>query len=543
MLRHTVCHHRATIRPEVERVEAATGTFFEWEGHRTWYRVIGEITRGRTTAGDPLPRRSRARRTTTSSRWRRSQQRAARACSTTSSATATASTSPTHRPSSGRRSCSSASCTRWSHTSGPPSAYHVVGQSWGGMLAMLHALEHPAGLRAISVCNSPASMRLWVAEANRLRLDLPADVQATLTKHETDGTTDSPEYEAATQVFYERHVCRLPVWPEFVKHSFAMMAANPTVYHTMNGPSEFHTIGSLLDWDITDRLPGIDVPTLLISGEFDEATPYIVEQIHSRIPGARWELVAGTSHLTHVEEPEIWVELVGGFLDGVDAKAGRGRIGSAARRVFDNVHADGVVRARTRPGSRVVRHQGAALNRQRFGRAGVALALAGVGLAIGATSALAAPQGHQAAHDGGTLKLTYQGALGSLDPHINYTLAGLAARAGHAGRARQLQEGAGHRGLHGRARPRGRDPEADRTAARPGSSSCARASSSRTARSVKPSDVARVVPAHLQGPRPDRRRASTARSSAPRVPEDRRDLHAQGRRRSATTRRAPSRST
>ena len=75
------------------------------------------------------------------------------------------------------------------------------------------------------------------------------------------------------------------------------MDSDPTVYHTMNGPSEFHTIGSLLDWNITDRLPGIDVPTLLISGEFDEATPHIVEQIHTRIPGARWELVAGTSHL------------------------------------------------------------------------------------------------------------------------------------------------------------------------------------------------------------------------------------------------------
>ena len=88
----------------------------------------------------------------------------------------------------------------------------------------------------------------------------------------------------------------------------------------MNGPSEFHTIGSLLDWNITDRLPGIDVPTLLVSGEFDEATPHIVEQIHTRIPGARWELVAGTSHLTHVEEPEIWVDPRRRLPRRVDAK-------------------------------------------------------------------------------------------------------------------------------------------------------------------------------------------------------------------------------
>ncbi len=52
------------------------------------------------------------------------------------------------------------------------------------------------------------------------------------------------------------------------------------------------------------------------------------------------------------------------------------------------------------------------------------------------------------------------------------------------------------------------------TAARPGSSSCARASSSRTARSLKPSDVARDLPAHLQGARPDRRELLRRRSSA-----------------------------
>ncbi len=81
---------------------------------------------------------------------------------------------------SGRPSCSSASSSRSPPTSAIDVGYHVVGQSWGGMLAMLHALEHPPGLRSITVCNSPSSMRLWVAEANRLRADLPPDVQATL---------------------------------------------------------------------------------------------------------------------------------------------------------------------------------------------------------------------------------------------------------------------------------------------------------------------------------------------------------------------------
>ena len=193
----------------------------------------------------------------------------------------------------------------------------VVGQSWGGMLAMEYALDHPAGLRGIVVADSPASMTLWVSEANRLRADLPADVQETLTRHEQEGTTDDPEYETTVRVFYDRHLCRVP-WPDCVQRSFDQMEVDPTVYHTMNGPSEFHVVGSLKTWDITDRLAEITTPTLLVSGRHDEATPLIVEQIHERIPGAQWTLFEESSHLPHVEEPEAFLERVEEFLRSID---------------------------------------------------------------------------------------------------------------------------------------------------------------------------------------------------------------------------------
>jgi L-proline amide hydrolase len=195
--------------------------------------------------------------------------------------------------------------------------YAVVGQSWGGMLAMEHALDHPEGLRAIVVADSPASMTLWVSEANRLREDLPPEVQATLLRHEADGTTGDPAYEEAVRVFYDRHLCRVP-WPDCVERTFAQLAADPTVYHTMNGPSEFHCIGSLKSWDITDRLHEITTPTLLVSGRHDEATPLIVGQIHERIAGSKWELFEDSSHMPHVEEPEAFLERVERFLVTVD---------------------------------------------------------------------------------------------------------------------------------------------------------------------------------------------------------------------------------
>jgi L-proline amide hydrolase len=195
--------------------------------------------------------------------------------------------------------------------------YHVLGQSWGGMLAMEHALEHPAGLRSLVLANSPASLELWLSEANRLRALLPPDVQETLTRNEAAGTTDSQDYEQAVMVFYERHLCRVP-FPDGLQRSFAQLGEDPTVYHTMNGPSEFHVIGTLKGWDITAQLPDVDVPALVISGEHDEATPTVVRPLVEALPDARWELIEGASHSTHLEQPERFLEIVETFLSTHD---------------------------------------------------------------------------------------------------------------------------------------------------------------------------------------------------------------------------------
>ena len=192
--------------------------------------------------------------------------------------------------------------------------YAIVGQSWGGMLGMQFAISQPQGLKALVVADSPASMEVWVSEANKLRKQLPPEVEATLLKHEAAETTEDPEYVAAVDVFYSRHLCRIPQ-PPYVVASFEQLAADPTVYHTMNGPSEFHVIGSLKTWDIRKDLGKITTPTLLVSGQFDEATPAMVEEINKLIPGSKWELFPESSHMPHVEEPARFKRIVTAFLD------------------------------------------------------------------------------------------------------------------------------------------------------------------------------------------------------------------------------------
>lgn len=197
---------------------------------------------------------------------------------------------------------------------------HILGQSWGGMLAMEYALTQPQGLASLVVADSPASIPQWVAEANRLRAELPPDVQLTLVKHEQAGTTDAPEYRTAMMEYYRRHVCRIDPMPDCVQRAFDKLNSCPEVYNTMNGPSEFFVSGTLKDWDITDRLGEIHVPTLVVGGRYDEATPVITETVHRGIPGSEWVIFEQSSHLPHVEEPEHYRQVVEGFLERVEAR-------------------------------------------------------------------------------------------------------------------------------------------------------------------------------------------------------------------------------
>ncbi len=199
---------------------------------------------------------------------------------------------------------------------------HILGQSWGGMLLMEYLVTRPDGVVSATIASSPASMPMWMAETGRLRAMLPADVIAVLDHHEAAGTWDDPAYEAAVNVFYERHLCRVIPTPEFDARSFAKLARNPQVYRTMNGPTEFHIVGTLRDWEILTRLDVVDEPVLLTSGRHDEATPMQKAAIRERLPQAEWVIFEQSGHLSHAEEPDRYMAVLGDFM----ARAETGRV-------------------------------------------------------------------------------------------------------------------------------------------------------------------------------------------------------------------------
>ncbi len=196
---------------------------------------------------------------------------------------------------------------------------HLYGQSWGGFLAQEYMLTRPSGVSSLILSNSAASTARWIAEANRLRGELPEEIQQVLNKHEADGSTDNRDYLFATEVYYRHHLCRLDPWPECLNRTLEKLSQAPEVYNSMWGPSEFYCTGSLKDWNIEDRLSEINTPTLILSGRHDESTPSINQGLHDSLKNSEWVLLEESSHTPHLEEHAKYLQVLSDFLQRVEA--------------------------------------------------------------------------------------------------------------------------------------------------------------------------------------------------------------------------------
>jgi len=195
---------------------------------------------------------------------------------------------------------------------------HLLGQSWGGWLAIEYMCRGTRGIEGLVLASTSASVRQFTDEAQRLIDALPEPARSTLQELGARGEYDAPAYLEAVQVFYRHHLCRLDPWPDAMQRSAAEIADNQ-VYLTMNGPTEFDVIGPLRDFDRVADLGAIRVPTLVTCGRHDEITPACSETIVDGIAGARLVVFEDSAHCAHLEEGERYAAVVEEFLGGVDA--------------------------------------------------------------------------------------------------------------------------------------------------------------------------------------------------------------------------------
>ncbi len=177
---------------------------------------------------------------------------------------------------------------------------HLFGSSWGGMLALEYALRQPPGLASLVLNSTPTSAPRWAEETLRLHAALPPGLG---------------DREAELE-FKRRHICRLDPEPDSLARARQKFGAQ--TYETMWGPNEFTVTGTLRGWDVIDRLGEIEVPTLITSGLHDECTPALVEPLHRGIRDSEWVLFERSAHMSYLEEPGLYLEVLGSFLDRVE---------------------------------------------------------------------------------------------------------------------------------------------------------------------------------------------------------------------------------
>lgn len=195
---------------------------------------------------------------------------------------------------------------------------HLLGQSWGGWLALDYLARGAEGIAGLVLASTSASIAEFRRETARLKAALPDGLGDTLERYEVTGEYDHPDYEHAVHAFYERHVCRLPEWPDCLMRTVRNLE-NTDVYAVMNGPNEFVVNGRLADWDRSEDLAHIAVPTLVTAGRYDELGPACAATLHRGIPGARLALFERSAHTAHLEEPALYLETVAAFLRTCDA--------------------------------------------------------------------------------------------------------------------------------------------------------------------------------------------------------------------------------
>jgi L-proline amide hydrolase len=193
----------------------------------------------------------------------------------------------------------------------------LIGQSWGTMLALEHVLDGAEGVRGMVLMSGPASLEEWTIETHRLRSELPVEVREVLEREEAEGRVGSPAFKEAYAVWERTHVLRMDEPPPWEVQALSIFESDTRVYDLTTGGAEFPTEGTTFElegWDVRPRLHEIEVPTLLLSGRYDEATPAVMATLHRGIAGSEWHILEESSHSCHTEEESLTMLLVADFL-------------------------------------------------------------------------------------------------------------------------------------------------------------------------------------------------------------------------------------
>jgi len=199
--------------------------------------------------------------------------------------------------------------------------FYLLGQSWGGILAIEYALKYQAHLKALVISNMMSSIPAYNAYAQRVLMPaMDQDALAEIERLEAARAYTDPRYmELLMEQHYVHHVLRMPpeAWPDPVNRLFAHL--NQAIYISMQGPSELGASGKLVAWDRTADLGLISVPTLVIGASHDTMDPDYMEMMAGRFPRGSFLLCPDGSHMAMYDDQVAYFEGLIDFVRRVEA--------------------------------------------------------------------------------------------------------------------------------------------------------------------------------------------------------------------------------
>lgn len=186
---------------------------------------------------------------------------------------------------------------------------HLLGQSWGGMLAIIYLCDYqPSGIKSVILSSTLSSASLWSKELHRLIKYLPAGEQAAIQDAEKQDDFSAPAYLKANQHFMNEHVLKMTSdLPEPVRRP---KKGGQVAYQTAWGPNEYTPEGNLRNYEYTQKLSQINVPALITSGTDDLCTPYIAKTMADHIPHSKWHLFANCGHMPFVQKTALYMTVL-----------------------------------------------------------------------------------------------------------------------------------------------------------------------------------------------------------------------------------------